>query len=325
MQHQVQHQVQEKAPIITQPTKKPSVLFGTAQELLPKSTTPKVLADGVLRQRIPCRIDDLQAQNPSTKIDILTSALRIIHSVNLDDPHFEDIVRFGEDLQVEHGQMSGTELNIANNEQIAHGQETLNRVLKIIKQLDPEKVFDHEQPSTLKKLAGLIAPKASPSKVFGEYYPQLLTCVEQLKQHEHTLMTASTALSTIKPRYTQLMNETMGYIIAADFMANYIRRNPMGKAPQEHYNAQANALEHRATSLLNTQTTLTIGHHTHDVLAEHLNMLKVTINNVLHEDLPLFYTAYTTALTAKQPNTSAFASLRRIYLKLIEHLNGEKT
>ncbi|AXF86495.1 hypothetical protein DTO96_102249 [Ephemeroptericola cinctiostellae] len=306
---------------VTQPTKKPSVLFGTAQALLPKSTAPKILTGGVLRQRLPCSIDDLQKLNPSAEADTLAAALRIIHSINLDDPHFEDIVRFGEDLQIEHGQMTETALNIANNEHVTQVQTVLNQLFGIIKHLDPEQVFANKQPSTVRKLTNLIVPKATPRQVFDVYYPQLMACIEQVKQREQTLIELDTTLSKLKSRHTKLLHQMVCYIIAANFTVQYIRQNQLNRT--EHYNAQANALEHRANSLLETQTALHMSQTTHDVLTEHLHALNTTISTVLHQDLPVFYTAYTAALMAK-PNQNSRMSLRRIYLKLIEHLNGEK-
>ena len=299
----------------------PNVLFGQAHVLSPKSSTPKIINQGVLRQRMPCTLEALKTIQPSADEAVLTAALHIVNSVNLNDAYIEDVVLFGEHLQIAHNEITEQTLAIANDRNQGETQDLLLQALRTIQHLNPDEAFTRPSTSLLSALKQRISPKPAPQVLFDAHYPQLLTLTEQLKNKGYLLTQKMSALNALKLRYSPLSKSIDAHVIAAQYMINQLR-NAQSHTPINPL-VQMDVLTQRLNSLLTTQTTLALGIHTHDVLASHMQALNATLHNVLHEDLPAFHTAYVAALSSA--NTTTLLPLQHSYQKLFNTLNGECT
>lgn len=294
----------------------PVTLFGTPKAMLPKSTAPKVIVGGVPRERIQCSTDELSALDPKASARVLANALRLINTLNLDDAHFDDVVRFGAELQTEHGAITEAELAIANHPSIQQAQTAFADVLAIFESLDPDVLFADRTPSLIETLGQWIAPKPPAAMIFRENYVRLLKRIGELKTHGLVLANAADSLGALKPRYAALADRLAAATLAANFIVGRLRESLAEGPLQAHYSAQIDSLELRCASLLSTCTTLEMGRLTHDVLRRNLSALANASNSVLEENLPAFNTAYTAALTSRQPSGNALTSVRGIYKKL---------
>ncbi len=300
----------------------PVVPFGTPKALMPRSTAPKVLAGGVLRERLRCSTADLRALDPKAGPAVLAQALRMINALNVDDAHFEDVVRFGAELQAEHGAITDVELALAQHASIQQAQGIHADLLATFEQLDPEALFGSARPSLLKAIGRWAARKPPARIVFNENYARLLQRMAELEPHERELAQAADRLAALKPRYAALTERIAGATLAANFIVGTFTQNPVAGPLQAHYAAQIEALESRAASLLATRATLEMGLRTHELLGRNLRALAGIRSRMLEEELPAFNAACTAALTSPQPSASALLALRGLYGKLIHTLKG---
>ncbi|MEO8002279.1 MAG: hypothetical protein ABI644_10415 [Arenimonas sp.] len=302
----------------------PKVLFGTPKALLPISTEPKVIADGVLRERIRCTVMELSALDPRANSATVARALQLVNMLNLDDAHFDDVVRFGGELQAEHGAITEIELAIANHKSIQEAQVIFSEVLALFESLNPDVLFKVRKPSLIQVLRQWFTRKTVADIVFSENYARLLNRIDELKVHESALTEAASRLAALKPRYQVLAERIASAILAANFIVDKFRKEPVTGSLQSHYTSQIDALEQRATSLLSTRATLEMGLLTHAVLSQNLHALANTSNGMLEENLPAFNTAYTAALTSRQPSGSKLTALKGMYKKMFVLLKERK-
>lgn len=305
----------------------PAVLFGSPQPPTPKGTGPKVLAGGTIRQRIPCTAGDLQRLDASATPAIIKEALRIIQRTNLDDAYFDDALRFGAELQAEHGAITEEELALARDESVQQGQTTLTRMIQLCEDLDPQRLF-MRQASIGEAFKTLLDPPRPPWEVFEEKYPRLLSLARDLRAVEPQLLALSQRLRALEHRYVTLIEGTAGYVLAANFIARYVREQTRADGRQAHYTSQADALESRAASLLVTRTTVEIGRITNQSLRGSVQALLDAGRGMLEEDLPAFHTAYTAALAASTrsdaatPDASWLKSVHEVHERVTRRLKG---
>ena len=302
----------------------PVVLFGGAAAPALASNGPKVVAGGVLRQRIPCSAVLLGALDPAASPAVLAKALRMVAGVNLDDSHFGDIAYFGAQLQAEHGAMAEVELAIANHASIQQAQGALADILAIFRRLDPAMLFPTRAPSFFEALRQrLMPPKRAGNLLFNEDYLQLRQRIGALKAHGDALDEAAGQLTALAPRYAALVDDLAAAVLAARFIVAHVHEIPAEHPLQAHYAAQASALETRVSSLLATRATLEMGHLTHRLLDQSLRALTSTTHGVVDEELPAFHTACTAALTSRHLSPEALAALQGVYERIIRTLKGE--
>lgn len=311
----------------TSNTPAPKVPFGQAHTPSINSHTPKVLAGGIARQRIPCTIEQLRQLQTNANMATLLNAQQLVNSINLDDAHFDDVLQLGTDLQIEHGRITEAELAIANRPTLAQARTCLTAILGHLKALDPEQVFLDEKTGILNTLTRLVLLKPSAQLIFDKHYPQLQTLIAQLQQHIAALKNDCLTLSALLPRYDALAQNLESTLIAAQFMLQHLQQQPLDSPLQRHYQSQADALATRTNSLLSTQTTLGVSRLTHASLLSNLEAMLNTCRSLIEEDLPAFYSAYTTALTLAQAKHSVQAStldpIRQMHHKMTEKLQGE--
>lgn len=307
----------------------PKVLFGSPTPPTPKGNAVKVLFGGEIRRRIPCTVAELQKLDASATKAFLDRALRIVEGVNLDDRHFDDVVRYGADLQAEHGALMESELALAQDEALVSGQTLSARALALFEKLDPDTVFAIKGKSFIEAIQSLAVPARSAERVFGEQYPKLLSLVEELKKQEPRLIEAANKLAALSPRYTSLIERIAGYVLAARFIAGYVRTKEWNEGERAHYASQADALETRAASLLATQVTLEAGRLTHEMLQAGAQSLVDAGRGLSEENLPAYQTAFAAAIAkARQGPVSRDASwlkpLRDIHARILKKLNPAK-
>lgn len=307
----------------------PKVLFGSPTLPKPKGSDVKVLFGGEIRRRIPCTVAELQKLDASATKASLDRALRIVEGVNLDDRQFDDVVRYGADLQAEHGALMESELALAQDEALVSGQTLSAKALALFEELDPDTVFAVKGNRFLEAIKSLAVPARSAEKVFGEQYPKILSLVEELKKQEPRLIEAANKLAALSPRYTSLIERIAGYMLAARFIAGYVRAKEWNEGERAHYASQADALETRVASLLATQVTLEAGRLTHEMLQAGAQSLVDAGRALSEENLPAYQTAYAAALAkarqgAMSRDTSWLEPLRDIHARILRKLNPAK-
>lgn len=307
----------------------PAVPFGAPKPQPPKDQRPKVIGAGTLRRRIPCSIADLQGLDAAVAPAIARQALYLIERTNLDDEHFDDVLRFGAELQAEHGAVAEAELTLANDAFFQQGQTALARMIQLFGDLDPQRVFAERQPALIDKLKSMIDPPRPPNDIFGERYPSLLSLAQELKTLEPQLLRHAQRVTALGARYRALTERIASHVLAATFLVRYLRDHPVTDGRQAHYATQADVLETRATSLLATRATIEMGSLNNQVLQESAQILIAAGRGMLEEDLPAFHTAYTAALTAAAQSrtavtsTTSFQSVRDVHARVMRKMQGE--
>lgn len=305
----------------------PGVLFGSPQPPTLKGEGPKVIASGAIRRRIPCSAADLQRLDPTATAAVVGRALRIVEGMNLDDAHFEDVLRFGSDFQAEHGAIAERALALANDPALQQGQEALVSMVRLFGLLDPERVFASGRPGLADTLKGLLEPPRPPRELFAATYPELLALAQRLQGLEPQLVALLGGLRDLARRYSTVASGIVSYVLAARFIVHFVREYLVTDGRQEHYRSQVEALETRTTSLLTTRATVEVGCLTNDVLCGNVQTLIDAGRGMLEEDLPAFHTAYTAALTATVATADAswLQPARDVHARVIQRLKGDTT
>lgn len=304
-----------------EPKRQPTVLFGTPLDQLPKATEPKLLSGGTVRRRIPCTTADLQGLDVSATERVVAQALRLVQAVNLDDQHLEDIVRFGAQLQAEHAAITEAGLLIANDPSLQH-EQLLVRMLGLLGDLHPEKVFASKGLSLAQALRNLAGPLRPPHEVFEAIFPQIVDLSQRVQANESALMAIAEKLTGLQERSAVLEERLAAAILAATFIVAYVRGQQFCAKTGAHYTAQADALESRLVSLLTTQTHLEVGRMTTGSLSTHVNGLIGASGEMLREDLPALYTAYTAALTTAVQSPTDLGMLSAVYRRARQTIEG---
>lgn len=308
----------------------PGIPFGTPRPPAPKGGPPKVIGDGAVRRRIPCGLDDLLTLDPTVSPAAARQALRIVAGTNLDDAHYDDVLRFGADLQAEHGAIAEQELALASTPALHQCQALLARVVGLLGDLDPERLFNVRRGRLADTIRVFLEPARTPREVFAATYPELLASARELKGLEPALLALFAGLSGLGRRYAVLAERIASHILAASFIAQYARVTFADDAQQGHYLSQADALTTRISSLLGTQATVEMGRLTNEALRGNVQALIDAGRGMLEEDLPAFHTVYTAALSAASGESSAtaesgwFQPVRDVHARLMHKLKGDE-
>ncbi len=274
------------------------ILFGSSTPPTPKSTRPRVLFSGKVRKRIPCSIEDLAKLDAAADQELLARALRIVEGVNLDDMYFDDVVRFGAGLQAEHGAITEGGLVLSQDKVLTLAQTLVAKILALFEELNPDTVFAVKANSLFEALKSLWTPPRSIEDILAYHYPNMLFLARKLKGLEPDLVQVQDKFSALTSRYNSLDDKIAAYILAANYIAQYVRSADWDKINKAHYASQADALETRAASLLATRVTLKAGLFTQEVLQTSAQALVGSSRGLLEESLPAFQTAYTVAIAA---------------------------
>jgi len=212
--------------------------------------------------------------------------------------YFDDVVRFGAGLQAEHGAITESGLVLTQDKVLTLAQSLVTNILALFEELNPDTVFAEKGNSLFEALKSLWTPSPSVEDVLAVHYPNILFLARKLKRLEPDLVQVQEKFSALTTRYNSLDETIAGYILAANYVAQYVRSADWDRLNKAHYASQADALETRAASLLATRVTLKAGLFTHEALQTSAQTLVESSRGLLEESLPAFQTAYTVAIAA---------------------------
>lgn len=305
----------------------PKVLFGTPRPPTPKSDSPRILAAGEVRRRIPCSVAALQEFDADAAASVVAAAVRIVDGTNLDDHYFDDVVRFGAGLQAEHGRLAESELAIVDNEALARGKRLGAELLQLLGDLDPESVFA-VRGGVLKAIRALAAPR-DPAGLFSRLYPEVQALAKELDALAPEIGTIAKRLRAVAKGYAALDRNLTAHILAGRFLVHYVGGLQLpDRERQAHYASQVEAIETRIASLSATKATIEVSTRTVAALARHVDALGHAAEGLLHEELPAWHAAYSAALTAPQTGqspaqTSARLPLYDIHVRILGKLRSK--
>jgi hypothetical protein len=279
--------------------------------------------------RTPGSLDDLQSLDPTVSPAATGQALRIVAGTNLDDAHYDDVLRFGAELQAEHGAIAEQELALASTPALHQSQALLARIVGLLGDLDPERLFNVRRGRLADTIRIFLEPARTPREIFAATYPDLLSAAQELKGLEPALLALFAGLSNLGRRYAVLTEQIASHILAASFIAQYARDTFADDMQQGHYLSQADALNTRISSLLGTQATVEMGRMTNEALRGNVQTLIDAGRGMLEEDLPAFHTVYTAALSAATRESTAtadpgwFQPVRDVHARLLHKVKGD--
>ena len=279
--------------------KKPAILFGTPQAPSAASDQPKIVAAGETRRRIPCSLAQLEVLDPTAVPDVVAQALQAVNGVNLDDHYFEDVVRFGANLQAEHGRLAEAQLDIVSNYALASARANYLELVERLERLDPERVFGiHTGPlATVKRFfQGDLAESD-----FEQEYARIKRLAKSVQTAMPAVEAAVQGLKRLARRHTTLMQSLKAHVLACRFIGVHIDATVAGdESLNAHYQSQRTALESRELSLSATCATVEMGRQSLKVLAQSLDDFGLLGVDFTHEELPAWYAAFSTALLARR-------------------------
>jgi hypothetical protein len=301
----------------------PSVLFGSPRPPTAKGDTPRVLAAGEVRQRIPCTETQLLELEPAAPASVLSQAIRIVDGTNLDDHHFDDVIRFGAPLQAEHGRLAEEELALVDNEALAKGKRLGAELLQHLADLDPEDVFALRS-GVRQAIRVLATGGRDPGELFSRLYPRIRALAKELDSLAPDIAAVVERLRGIGARYVTLDRNLAAHVLAGRYLVRHVgTRQFPDRERQAHFASQADAIETRVASLMATQATAQVGRRTLEVVARNVDALAGFGEGLLREELPAWHTAYSAALMAARSSNGGpetVSSLRDIHARILARL-----
>ena len=303
----------------------PAVLFGAVRPPAPRGDAPRILASGEVRRRVACSEAALRALDADAPAAVVSQALRIVDGVNLDDHHFDDVVRFGADLQAEHGRLAEQDLAVAGSEVLAEGRRLGADLLELLRALDPNVVFA-VRGGLLKVLGALIGGRDA-DLLFPTHYPRIQALARRLDVLGPEIGALAEQLREAG-RGTAALERGLGaHILAGRFLVRHIAQHAEPDPDrQAHFSAQAEALETRVASLLATEAAVALGRRTQDALALQVDALALAGQGLLREDLPAWHGAYAAALSAARSargGADAMTLLQSLHARLLGRFIGK--
>ena len=274
-------------------------MFGTPQAPAAKGDRPKIVMAGETRNRIPCTLVQLEALDTTATPDVLAEALQAVNSVNLDDHYFEDVVRFGADLQAEHGRLAEAQLDLVSAPALASARSDYIELVERLEKLDPRLVFD-TGAGPVARMKRLFRGGLAESD-FEQEYTRIKRLAQRIEHAAPAVETAVGALKRLSRRYTSLTRSLSAHVLACRFIIAHIdAATGSGQSSPAHYESQRTALESREVSLSATRATVEIGRQTLHVLADGLDDFGLSSADFTREELPAWYAAFSTALLARR-------------------------
>ncbi len=301
------------------------VLFGTPTAPTPNSSDPRILFGGEVRMRLPCTREDLQALDAAASRSVVDKAISIVASVNLDDRHYDDVVRFGAQLQTEHGVLMEQELALTQDQALVQGQVLNAQMLSAIEAADPDALFASKAKGIRAALKALGFGASDPEAVFNSQYGKITTLAKDLKALDPALSATSKKLKQLAPKFDRLITLVQAHILGANFIINYVRDNFSNKHDATHYLSQADTLEARIAGLLTTRLSLEAGRVTHNLMADATHAILQAGRELVEESLPAFHTAFVAAiahakLSKSNPDPKLLDQLRSAYKNILNTL-----
>lgn len=300
---------------------RPAILFGAASLPSRSSGSPKVLAAGTVRRRLPVTREALAQLDASATTWILKAAIRVVDAVNLDDHHFDDVVRFGSHLQAEHARLTEGTMRIASAPALAEARTLAAGLLGLMEELDPSEIV----PTSTGIIATLrsFARSSQAHDRFELLAPQVEHVAQEIRAQAPELRKLSDVLHRLPKRYDALDAELAAHVLGGRFVLRTAAAGSAEPSDREHVLSQLEALESRVSSLEASRATVAVGKLGAESLARGTRGLTETAESLLIEDLPTWRTAYTAALVSAsgaEPTGPAMTAVRAIHERITSKL-----
>ncbi|MBB4570743.1 hypothetical protein [Rhizobium leucaenae] len=301
------------------PGGKPRVLFGSARQPAAKGTLPRIVAGGEARRRIECNISRLREIEPDAAEAVLRNAIRLVEGTNLDDHHFDDVVRFGASLQENYGRLADEQLALAGDDTLATVKRLSGDLLQHLDQLDPALVFAPQRG--IGGILRAITLREDPQTLFARRYGEIVEITRELKDRLPEISRLLDTINSLRNKYKSLENGLAAHVLAARFLVRHIATHTYeNSVVEKHYTAQADALEARIAALSATAASVAIGH-------QMINSIHIVVagterfaSDLINEELPAWKTTYSAALMARASDAHAAATnlprLKQIHIRL---------
>lgn len=294
------------------PGGKPRVLFGSPRQPAAKGTLPRIVAGGEARRRIECTISGLREIEPDAAEAVLRSAMKLVDATNLDDHHFDDVVRFGALLQERHGRLADEQLALAGDDTLATVKRLSGDLLQHLDQLDPALVF-----APRRGIGGILRAltlREDPQTLFARRYAEMTEITRELRALLPEISRLADTISSLRNKYISLENGLAAHVVAARFVVRHIATHTYeDSVTEKHYTSQADALEARITALSATAASVAVGHRMIESVHTIVMGTERFASDLVNEELPAWKTAYSAALMARASDAYAAAdSLPRL-------------
>ncbi|MFS8056727.1 hypothetical protein QD357_28510 [Rhizobium sp. BR 317] len=297
---------------------KPRVLFGSPHQPAAKGTFPRIVADGEIRRRIECTISGLREIEPDAAEAVLRSAMQLIDATNLDDHHFDDVVRFGASLQERHGRLADEQLALADDDTLATVKRLSGDLLQHLDQLDPALVFAQQRG-----VGGILRAimREDPERLLARRYGEMTEITKGLKARLPEISRLAGTINALRNKYTSLENGLAAHVVAARFLMRHIATHTYeDSVTEKHYTSQADALEARITALSMTAASVAVGHRMIESIHTIVAGTERFASDLVNEELPAWKTAYSAALMARASDAHAAADglprLKQLHTRL---------
>ncbi len=303
------------------------ILFTEGVDGHAKTAGSKILFGAKPRTRIPCTLPELKALEAEASNGVLKQAMKVVERVNLDDMYFEDVIKFGAELQAEHAEITERDLELARESALPEAHRLHVEILAKLRDLNPSKVFGLNENMLQRLWRRLFGGGLTVAQVFAQHYPQVEALATALDALEPTLADQLSGLAALSQRYDQLNVEISGYILAVRYIYGYIYGDEMPPEKRALYISHIDAIMDRQDSLRITQVTLTSGQLNTALSIKNMERLMAAGRRLLDQNLPSFQTAYSVAIAAKRraagQDKSWLRGLRDSYNQISDTLKGE--
>lgn len=300
----------------------PRVLFGSPAPARTPSDGPRIVGNGVLRHRLTCSPADLRLIDPEASAGVVKAALRIVDGVNLDDHEFDDVIRFGGQLQQRHGQLAEEELALADDPLLAEAGRLSADLLEHLTALDPERLF----PTGKSLLDGFRASMSgtTPDELFRRHASEIARIGKLLADRASGFLELERSARSLSERGEALSRGLDAHLLAARFVAHFIETHvPDDAHLTKHYGSQKDAIESRISSLAATSASTLVGARTLEAIVASIAEARSFAGELVERDLPAWRTSVAAALAARAQEPSRavdLSAIRKHYAQLLTKL-----
>ncbi|WP_337268372.1 toxic anion resistance protein [Oryzifoliimicrobium ureilyticus] len=251
--------------------------------------------------------------------DVLRSALRLIAAVNLDDHEFDDVVRFGSQVQQENASLCERQLALAEDQTLQQAKQLSTDLLYHLKSVDPALLFKGTD-GTFHRIISIFAGQSAAGR-YDRHTNAIADIAAQLMRLEPSLLTLENEMRSLRKRGDKISCSLEAHILAGRFIVSYIdEKVAQDPALAAHYATQQSALENRTSSLSASVASVPVALKTLDILIDAVGKTRAFCDEMLRRDLPAWQASVATALAmqSQQPDASIDVSeIERRYAQLL--------
>jgi hypothetical protein len=257
---------------------------------------------------------------------VLAEALRAVNGVNLDDHYFDDVVRFGAELQAAHGRLAEIQLDLVSDRALASARSDYLELVQRLEKLDPRLVFD-TGGGPVDRVKRLFRGGLAEAD-FEQEYARIKQLARRVEIAMPAVDDAVKALEKLSRRHDTLRQSLTAHVLACRFVVAHIDRVAgEDQVSSAHYQSQRTALESREISLSATRATVEVGRQTLKVLVESLDAFRLSSLDFTREELPAWYAAFSTAFLARRTKSlepGPFERALKAHQQLLSKLKREE-